>query len=143
MGNLTIARSLTLIDGVATAGDTKTHQRRTIALDDALAAVLAGAGLTRTPTAYNPGTLTDYYKRAAKRLGITTHFHELRHFAATTAIASGADVRTVAGRLGHADASAILRGYAHALEARDRDLAGVLGAAVLGPVDRPPKEAEH
>ena len=118
---LTIARSLTVIDGVATAGDTKTHQRRTIALDDALTAVLArrradqeayaakvGVALVADPfvlspaadgsTAYNPDTLTDYYKRTAKRLGITTHFHELRHFAATTAIASGADVRTVAGR---------------------------------------------
>jgi integrase len=159
---LTIARSLTVIDGVATAGDTKTHQRRTIALDDALSAVLAlrradqetyaakvGVTLVADPfvlspaadgsTAYNPDTLTDYFKRAAKRLGITTHFHELRHFAATTAIASGADVRTVAGRLGHADASVTLRVYAHALEARDRDLAGVLGAAVLGPVDRRPK----
>jgi integrase len=79
---------------------------------------------------YAPDTLTDYYKRAAKRLGIRAHSHELRHFAATTAIASGADVRTVADRLGHADASVTLRVYAHALEARDRDLAGVLGAAV-------------
>jgi len=90
-------------------------------------------------TAYNPDTLTDYYKRAAKRLGIATHFHELRHFAATTAIASGADVRTVAGRLGRADASLTLRVYAHALEARDRDLACVLGAAVLGHLARRPK----
>ena len=64
-----------------------------------------------------PDTLTDYYKRTAKRLGIATHFHELRHFAATTAIGAGADVRTVAGRLGHADASVTLRVYAHALEA--------------------------
>jgi integrase len=39
----------------------------------------------------------------AKRLGIVTHFCELRHFSATTAIAQGVDVRTVAGRLGHAD----------------------------------------
>jgi len=52
-----------------------------------------------------PDTLTDYYKRTAKQLGIATHFHELRHFAATTAIGAGTDVRTVAGRLGHADAS--------------------------------------
>ncbi len=88
---------------------------------------------------YAPDTLTDYYKWAAKRLGIRAHFHELRHFSATTAIASGADVRTVAGRLGHADASLTLRVYAHALEARDRDLAGLLGAAVLGPADRRPK----
>ncbi len=33
---LTIVRSLTVIDGVATEGPTKTHQRRTVALDDAL-----------------------------------------------------------------------------------------------------------
>ena len=42
------------------------------------------------------------------------------------------DVRTVAGRLGHADASVTLRVYAHALEARDRDMAQVLSSAVLG-----------
>ena len=35
-----------------------------------------------------------------------------------------------------------LRVYAHALEARDRDLARVLGAAVLGPVDRRPQADE-
>jgi hypothetical protein len=33
-----------------------------------------------------PDTLTDYYKRTANKVGIATHFHELRHFAATTAI---------------------------------------------------------
>lgn len=38
---LTIARSLTVIDGAATAGDTKTHQKRTLARDDALLALLA------------------------------------------------------------------------------------------------------
>ncbi len=48
-------------------------------------------------------------------------------------------MRTVAGRLGHADASVTLRVYAHALEARDRELAGLLGSAVLGPVDGGPK----
>jgi integrase len=163
--SLTIARSLTVIDGVATAGGTKTHQRRTIALDDALGAVLArrradqetyaakvGGALVADPfilspaadgsTAYNLDTLTDYYKRVAKRLGIRAHFHELRHFAAITSSASGADVRTVADRLGHADASVTLRVYAHALEARDRNLAGVLGAAVLGPVGRRPRAEE-
>jgi hypothetical protein len=61
--------------------------------------------------------------------------HGLRHFSATTAIAGGADVRTVAGRLGHADASVTLRVYAHALEARDRELATMLGTVVLGPVN--------
>jgi integrase len=38
------------------------------------------------------------------------------------------DVRTAAGRLGHADSSVTLRTYAHVLEQRDREAAAVLGA---------------
>jgi integrase len=113
-------------------GPTKTHQRRDVALDEALLALLtkrrtdqeayaAMVGTTLGPDPFilspvatgirpfNPDTLTDYYRRTAKKLGIATHFHELGHFAATTAIGSGAGVRTVAGRLGHADASVTLR----------------------------------
>jgi integrase len=152
---LTTARSLTAIDGLASEGPAKTHQRRDIALDDALLALLAkrradqeayaamvGTALGSDPfilspvatgsSPFMPDTLTDYFKRTAKQLGIATHFHELRHFAATAAIGAGADVRTVAGRLGHADASVTLRVYAHALEARDRDLAELLSSTVLG-----------
>ncbi len=54
------------------------------------------------------------------------------NLAATLAIASGTDLRTISGRLGHADPSVTLRVYADAVEARDRELAGLLGAAVLG-----------
>jgi hypothetical protein len=58
----------------------------------------------------------------------------------------------VAGRLGHADATTTLRIYAHALEARDRELAGVLDSAVFGtrpsgkpqlPDDPPPGQLER
>ncbi|HZA72169.1 MAG TPA: tyrosine-type recombinase/integrase, partial [Propionibacteriaceae bacterium] len=38
---------------------------------------------------------------AARRLGITTSIHKLRHYSATELIAAGVDIRTVAGRLGH------------------------------------------
>jgi integrase len=162
---LTIARSLTVVDKQVTEGPTKTHQRRDIAVDEALGAFLArrraeqeryaeavGVALLDDPFILSrsadgsepclPDGLTHKYQRLAARLGLSTHFHELRHFAATTAIAGGADVRTVAGRLGHADPSVTLRVYAHALEARDRELAGMLGSAVLGPVDRGPKPDE-
>jgi len=156
---LTIARSLTVVDKIVTAGPTKTHQRRDIAIDDALGTFLArrrveqeryaetvGVQLVQDPFVLSrsadgsepclPDGLTHQYQRLADGLGLASHFHELRHFAATTAIAGGVDVRTVAGRLGHADASVTLRVYAHALEARDRELAGMLGRAVLGPMDR-------
>jgi integrase len=155
---LTIARSLTVIQRESTEGPTKTHQRRDIAVDDALAAFIAqrqvdqqdhaeevGAELVRDPyllsraatgaTPCLPDGLTQGYSRLAAKLGQGGHFHQLRHYAATTSIASGVDVRAVAGRLGHADPATTLRIYAHAVEARDRQLGRLLSAAVLGPVD--------
>jgi len=152
---LQIARSLTVVHTVATEGPTKSHSRRDIAIDEALSAFLAkrradqevyasavGVGLVGDPYILSrasdggmpclPDGLTSGYARVAKRLGIGGHFHGLRHFAATTAIGAGLDARTVAGRLGHADASVTLRVYSHALEARDRQAAELLGSAVLG-----------
>jgi integrase len=156
---LRIARSLTVIRQQMSEGQTKTHQVRQIAMDDVTGAFLlvrrrqqenyatqVGVALCSDPYLLSrsadgsgpclPDGLSHGYERLAKRLGIGGHLHELRHFAATTAIAGGADVRTVAGRLGHADPSVTLRVYAHALEARDRELAGMLGSAVLGTVNR-------
>jgi integrase len=57
-------------------------------------------------------------------------FHDLRHFSVTILIAAGVDVRTVADRHGHARATMTLDRYAHALPERDREAAGVLGAAL-------------
>lgn len=52
--------------------------------------------------------------------------HGLRHTAATLLIANGVDVRTVSGRLGHANTSTTLNIYSHALEEFDRKAADVL-----------------
>ena len=64
-------------------------------------------------------------------------FHDLRHFSVTTLIAAGVDVRTVADRHGHANATMTLNRYAHALPERDRAAAGILGEALM------PKEANR
>jgi integrase len=45
----------------------------------------------------------------------------------TTLIADGVDIRTVAERHGHAQATMTLNRYAHALPERDRAAASVLG----------------
>ena len=91
------------IDGVTSEGPTKSHQRRDVALDDALLGVLtkrrtdheayaAVVGTTLvvdpfilSPVAtggrpFVPDTLTDYYRRTAKQLGTATHFYELWQF---------------------------------------------------------------
>jgi integrase len=60
-------------------------------------------------------------------------FHDLRHFAATVLASSGVDIRTIAGRLGHAHPAITLRTYAHFMEAADRDAAAVMGRLALPP----------
>ena len=47
-------------------------------------------------------------------------------------LVSGQDVRTVSGRLGHADAATTLGVYAHFLESADKDAAELMGD-LLGP----------
>ncbi len=155
---LTIARSLTVIRREASEGPTKTHQQRGVTVDDALGvfvaerqadqlayAGMAGEKLVSDPYLLSraatgglpclPDGLTQGYSRLATKLGVGGHFHELRHYTATTSIATGADGRTVAGRLGDADPSTTIRVYAHGVEARDPELAGRLGTAVLGSIN--------
>lgn len=78
--------------------------------------------------------LCDTMEREARAAGRTEtwpfRFHDLRHLSATQMVGSGIDPRTVAARLGHADASVTLRVYAHALEERDRDAAELLGRSL-------------
>ena len=62
--------------------------------------------------------------------------HDLRHFSATQAIAGGHDIRSVAARLGHADASMTLRVYAHAIAGRDRQIVGTMAAVIDGRPER-------
>jgi integrase len=164
LATLTLERSVYETKGGGWAeGDTKTHQGRTIGLDEFMITVLAahrnrvealaaeldlevladGFLLSRSPVGAEPmlpSVLTHFTSKMAKRAGVATHFHALRHFSATQAIASGFDPVTVGSRLGHADPSITLRVYAHALERRDRNLANSLGQALagLGNADRPP-----
>jgi integrase len=52
--------------------------------------------------------------------------HDLRHYVATRLLAAGVDVRTVAGRLGHRNASTTLNVYAHFVHDADEEAAAVL-----------------
>jgi integrase len=132
-------------------GPTKTHQDRAVSLDDVMLAVIEthrsraeqwaaqaqveidadGYILTMNPTGAtptNPDVITRAFVRLTHRLGVTCRFHDLRHFTATQLIGAGVDPSVVGGRLGHADATTTLRVYSHALEARDRGAAEVLGS---------------
>ena len=62
-----------------------------------------------------PHTPTRYFKKFGDRYGIPGfHPHLLRHTSATLSLTNGGDAKSVADRLGHADAAVLLRVYAHA-----------------------------
>ncbi len=80
----------------------------------------------------HPDTPSKFFRKVCDSLGLPYHLHQLRHFTATQLIAAGVDVRTVSGRLGHADPSITLRVYSHVLEAKEREAAEIMGR-LLGP----------
>jgi integrase len=75
-----------------------------------------------------PDRIGWWWQRA--RIDKSWRLHDLRHWSATQAIGTGHDVRTVAGRLGHANASMTLRVYAHVLEQADSAVAVDLASAL-------------
>ena len=91
--------------------------------------------LTEQPA--NPDRIGWWWKRARQLSGIDRKWrlHDLRHFSATQAIAGGHDVRSVAARLGHADASMTMRVYAHAIHGRDQLIAATMAAVLDDPVE--------
>jgi integrase len=132
-------------------GPPKTHQERRVSLDGFTLAVLndlharacewaRAAAVELEPDGYvftfdpsaktpmKPDSLSQAFGRLCRSEGVTgVSLHTLRHFSASVLIASGRDVRTVAGRLGHADPTTTLRVYSHMVEGQDRDAADFLG----------------
>ena len=96
--------------------------------------------LTTSPTELRGDLInvTLAFGRIRDDLALPVRLHDLRHFAATSMLVSGQDVRTVSGRLGHADAATTLGVYAHFLESADKDAADLMGD-LLGPpeLDKP------
>jgi integrase len=161
-GTVLIRRSVASVAGGTVVKDTKTHSARRIALDpDTLAALqrrrFRAEALARAcrceldPGAFvfsavpdgsaplHPDTVTTSFQRLCRRLGLAgVRLHDLRHLHATQLLAAGVPVRTVSGRLGHANAATTLNVYAHFLEASDRQAADVI-AGLLEPPHEPSK----
>lgn len=75
----------------------------------------------------HPDTATKYYRKFAKRNGLTnTKLHALRHTNATLMIANGTDIKTVSKRLGHANITTTGNIYTHAIQEADERAAEAL-----------------
>jgi integrase len=85
---------------------------------------------------WRPHRVTLAFTRLRDELGVSgVRLHDLRHFTATQMLASGVPVKTVAVRLGHANAATTLNVYAHALESSDAEAAHLLGSILNDHVD--------
>lgn len=77
-----------------------------------------------------------HYKRIADRIGRPdTSPHDLRHTAATIAIASGADVKSVQDMLGHASPNITLSVYTHSSDKMKQDTADRIQNYYIGITD--------
>lgn len=125
---LEVAESVTEVNGVLVSGTPKSHQRRSVPLPrflvEQLTPLLAGRGpddFVFTSAAGEQLRLMNFRRRgfdqAASRAGLAGLTpHELRHTAASLAIASGANVKDVQRMLGHASAAMTLDVYAGLFE---------------------------
>lgn len=152
-GSLSITRSVIgMRNDALIVKDTKTHAGRRIALDpetvDSLArqrqrheararvaeVQLADGAYIFTTTIdgsrpRRPDGMSLAFIRLRRRAGVKElPLHSLRHFAATRMLAAGVPVRTVSGRLGHANAATTLNVYSHWVAAADQEAASTLGA---------------
>jgi len=146
--------------------ETKTRQRRKIALDPhtlemlaehrrrweqrcaSLGCALRAEAYVFSPAPdgtapYAPRSITQRYRRMAIKLKLrSTRLHSLRHYAATELVAAGIDLRTVAGRLGHGSGGATtLKVYAAWVDEADRRAATTMADIMpkLNPVQRAPR----
>ncbi|WP_347957941.1 tyrosine-type recombinase/integrase [Gordonia aichiensis] len=119
-GVLHIVRSVTIVNSKLTVGPPKNGKRRAVPLPSFVAEQLP-AGIGESPVFPSPtGGLIRHnnwrrrvFDPAVKRVGLELHPHELRHTAASLAIAAGANVKAVQAMLGHARASITLDRYGH------------------------------
>ena len=140
--------------------DTKTHSSRRIALDSGSIAALSlqrtrcqrraescGVRLSDSAHVFSadpaggrpwvPNEVTKQFIRIRRSVGLeSVRLHDLRHFTATCLLSEGVRVRTVSGRLGHANATTTLGVYAHFVEESDRDAADKIGSILTRSSER-------
>jgi integrase/DNA-binding transcriptional regulator YhcF (GntR family) len=151
-GVLHLERSIGQLGSETWEKDAKTHADRRIVLDAETLRLLTehryrsearakafGSELNEHAFVYSlapdssrhllPDSVSQKYSKMVKRLGLETSIHKLRHYSATELIAAGVDVRTVAGRLGHAGGgSTTLRTYTAWISEADQRAAGAISA---------------
>jgi integrase len=154
-GVVSIERAIVLADRMLVEQGTKTRQSRRVTLDGETVKALAahhgmmqaearaaGARLAEKAFVFSgspdgsepwrPDATSRSFEFVCRRAHVSgVRLHDLRHYVATQLLASGVDVRTVAGRLGHRNPATTLNVYAHFVPEADGEAAHTLGALFL------------
>jgi integrase len=149
-GVIRIAHSYSVAGGTKVRKDTKTHQDRSLAIDEitstvlterrqAVADQLSRVGVELPPDSYvfspdplgerpwNPDWVTHKVTDIARTAGVALNIKALRHYSASQLLAGGIDLRNTAARLGHGGGGATtLRHYADPVSEVDRRAAAYL-----------------
>ncbi|HEV2071957.1 MAG TPA: site-specific integrase [Acidimicrobiales bacterium] len=151
-GEIAIRRSIAMVDHRRIEKDTKTHQARRVAVDDATCELLqefhlrareralsVGVGLADDAFLFSeepdgsapwrPDVCTNWFGRLRAELGLNdVRLHDVRHFVATALGDAGTPIATISARLGHRDKATTLNIYSHSLPAADAEAGAVMGA---------------
>jgi integrase len=139
-----ITEAVTEVNGAQVWGTPKGHEQRSVPIPrflvDELALHVAGKGRDDLvfPGAKGGALRVRVFRRgafdaAAEAIGVANmHPHELRHTAASLAIAARADVKVVQQMLGHKSATMTLDLYGHLFPDRLDEVADALDAAARG-----------
>lgn len=150
-GTVSVERGIVTVKGELIEQGTKTHQSRRVTLDAGTMTTLrkhkaraeanaaaAGAVITADSHVFSraidgsvpwrPDATTRDFRVLCDKAGVSgVRLHDLRHYVATRLLASGIDVRTVAGRLGHRNPATTLNVYSHFVPEADQEAANALG----------------
>ncbi|HZZ97446.1 MAG TPA: site-specific integrase, partial [Jatrophihabitantaceae bacterium] len=145
-----IAESVTLAGNRQVWGTPKGHERREVPIPEFLVEDLACHVAGKQPEELvftgvrGGGALRSQifrraaFDRAADEIGVPgLHPHELRHTAASLAIAAGANVKVIQQMLGHKSAAMTLDQYGHLFGDQLDQVAEALNAAVLAARNQP------
>ena len=82
-----------------------------------------------------------WWVRATRAAGVEgLRFHDLRHSAATLAVAAGANTRELMERMGHTSPQVALR-YQHVMAGRDQAIAAALDELIQAAANLPPERS--
>jgi Phage integrase family len=98
---------------------------------------ISGNRIDQGRAAVQSGSGHEAFTAIARRLGIAgVTLHSCRHAVATWALAGGADLRSVAGLLGHAAASTTLNLYGHVVAGGKERAVGMVAYALVAAQER-------